>query len=296
MKILNFGSCNIDYVYALPHIVGEGETEAATGLSLFPGGKGLNQSVALARAGATVFHAGCIGQEGTMLRDLLAKSGADVSYLKTVDEKNGHAIIQVSERGENSILLFPGANETVTEAQIREVLNDFEKGDMLVLQNEISHVDTLVKEGYARGMQIVLNPSPYNEKLKNIDLGMLSYLLLNEVEMGQITGCDDPACGLAILAERYPTLQVVLTLGGDGCLYRQGDRVLRQSAFTVAVQDTTAAGDTFTGYFVASLARGESVEKALLTASAAAAISVSRKGAAPSIPTFDEVQRFLKEN
>ena len=296
MKILNFGSCNIDYVYALPHIVGEGETEAATGLSLFPGGKGLNQSVALARAGATVFHAGCIGQEGTMLRDLLAKSGADVSYLKTVDEKNGHAIIQVSERGENSILLFPGANETVTEAQIREVLDAFEAGDMLVLQNEISHVDTLVKEGYARGMQIVLNPSPYNEKLKNIDLGMLSYLLLNEVEMGQITGCDDPARGLEMLAAQYPRLQVVLTLGKAGCLYRQGDRVLRQSAFTVAVQDTTAAGDTFTGYFVAALARGESVEKALLTASAAAAISVSRKGAAPSIPTFDEVQRFLKEN
>ena len=231
-----------------------------------------------------------------MLRDLLAKSGADVSYLKTVEGKNGHAIIQVSDRGENAILLYPGSNESVTEAQIREVLNDFEKGDMLVLQNEISHVDTLVKEGYARGMQIVLNPSPYNEKLKNIDLGMLSYLLLNEVEMGQITGCDDPARGLAMLAAQYPELRVVLTLGREGCLYQKGDRVLRQSAFTVAVKDTTAAGDTFTGYFVASLARGESVEKALLTASAAAAISVSRKGAAPSIPTFDEVQRFLKEN
>lgn len=295
MRILNFGSCNIDYVYSLPHIVTEGETEAAERLEVFPGGKGLNQSVAMARAGAEVFHAGCIGQEGTMLRDLLAESGADVSCLETVNERNGHAIIQVSERGENSILLFPGANRAVTEEQIRRVLDRFGAGDVLVLQNEISHVDTLIKEGYARGMRIVLNPSPYNEQIEKIDLSMLSYLILNEVEIGQLTGCDDPRCGLAMLAAQYPRLQVVLTLGKAGCLYRQGDRVLRQATFPVAVKDTTAAGDTFTGYFVASLARGESVEKALLTASAAAAISVSRKGAAPSIPRCDEVNQFLNE-
>ena len=295
MRILNFGSCNIDYVYSLPHIVMEGETEAAERLEVFPGGKGLNQSVAMARAGAEVFHAGCIGQEGTMLRDLLTESGADVSYLEIVNERNGHAIIQVSERGENSILLFPGANSAVTEEQIRRVLDCFGAGDVLVLQNEISHVDTLVKEGYAHGMRIVLNPSPYNEQIEKIDLSMLSYLILNEVEIGQLTGCDDPRRGLAMLAARYPTLQVVLTLGGDGCLYRKGEKELWQSVFTVAVKDTTAAGDTFTGYFVAAVSRGKEIAEALCVASAAAAISVSRMGAAPSIPRCDEVNQFLNE-
>ena len=122
MKILNFGSCNIDYVYSMDHIVRVGETQSTYQLEIFPGGKGLNQSIAIARAGASVYHAGCIGSDGEMLTELLTKSGVNVSYVRTVDAKNGHAIIQVSAKGENSIFLYGGSNEMISESFIDFVL------------------------------------------------------------------------------------------------------------------------------------------------------------------------------
>ena len=114
MKILNFGSCNIDYVYSLDHIVKVGETETTYKMNIFPGGKGLNQSIAAAKAGITIYHAGCVGEDGDMLTSLMAESGVDTAFVKKTSGKNGHAIIQVSAKGENSIFLFPGSNEKVS--------------------------------------------------------------------------------------------------------------------------------------------------------------------------------------
>lgn len=293
MKILNFGSCNIDIVYSLDHIVRVGETETTHKMGIFPGGKGLNQSIAVSRAGASVYHAGCLGYDGDMLREILLDSGVDVSFLKTVEEKNGHAIIQVSAKGENSIFLYPGSNETVTEAYIDEVLAHFETGDILLLQNEISNVGYLVERAHRKGMRIVLNPSPMNDALRALDLGKISYLILNEVEAEEITGCDRPEGAIALLRSRYPALCVMLTLGEKGCLYADGGRELYQPAFSVKAVDTTAAGDTFTGYFVAGLASGEDMTAVLRVALAASAISVTRNGAAPSIPERDEVMMWL---
>ena len=152
MKLLNFGSCNIDYVYALDHIVAPGETEATDSLHIYAGGKGLNQSVAAARAGAEVYHAGCIGEDGDFLASLLEESGASVAYLKRVKEKNGHAIIQVTKGGENSIFLYPGSNAMVTFKDVDETLSHFEKGDFVLLQNEISSVPYIVERAYERGL------------------------------------------------------------------------------------------------------------------------------------------------
>ena len=118
MQILNFGSLNVDYVYSLDHIVMGGETISSKELNIFPGGKGLNQSVALARAGAQVYHAGCVGLDGQLLIDTLSGDGVDLTYLKTVDEKSGHAIIQVSADGENSIVLYAGANHKISCEQV----------------------------------------------------------------------------------------------------------------------------------------------------------------------------------
>ena len=293
MKVLNFGSCNIDFVYSTPHIVRAGETLLASRLDQFAGGKGLNQSVAIARAGADVYHAGCIGTDGGMLRELLRESGANVTYLRTVDCKCGHAIIQLSPEGENSIVIYAGANAMVTQEYIDEVLSHFSACDMLVLQNEISNVDYLVRRAYERGMKIMLNPSPFNESLLGIDYSMLTYLILNETEASEITGKDDVDGIISFFREKYPSLKVIFTIGSRGCIYFDSDTAERQSAFIVEVKDTTAAGDTFTGYFVASIARGEPVAKALRIASAAAAISVSRSGAAPSIPTRHEVMSAI---
>ena len=299
MKILNFGSCNIDYVYSLEHIVNVGETETTNKLEVFPGGKGLNQSIAIAKAGAKVYHAGCVGYDGGMLKDILQCNGVDIAYLNTVDAKNGHAVIQVSSKGENSIFLYPGSNEMIAKEHIDKVLENFDKGDFLVLQNEINDVDYIVQKAGEKGMRIILNPSPFNEKIRKINFDMLSYLVINEVELLGISGCSEPEEGLLTLKNRYPTLKIILTLGENGSVLFYGTQELWQSAYKVNVVDTTSAGDTFLGYFVAELSKGTEYSQILKIASAASAITVSRKGAAPSIPNKDELMSLfdgLKES
>ena len=289
MKILNFGSCNIDFVYKLDHIVTIGETETSNSMQVFPGGKGLNQSVALAKAGMEVYHAGCIGTDGEMLTDVLESNGVDISNIKKVDEKTGHAIIQVSNKGDNSIFLYSGSNAKITEEFVDEVLDKFQKGDMLLLQNEINKIDYIIEKAYKKGMYIIFNPSPYNDEIKNLDFNMLSYIIINEVEMSALTQCDNPKDGLKYFAKNYPKLKIIITLGSEGSMYSDTEKVVFQPSFKVNAIDTTAAGDTFTGYFFAQTAMGNSVENSLKIASVASAIVVSRKGASVSIPMLNEV-------
>lgn len=289
MKILNFGSCNIDFVYKLDHIVTIGETETSNSMQVFPGGKGLNQSVALAKAGMEVYHAGCIGTDGEMLTDVLESNGVDISNIKKVDEKTGHAIIQVSNKGDNSIFLYSGSNAKITEEFVDEVLDKFQKGDMLLLQNEINKIDYIIEKAYKKGMYIIFNPSPYNDEIKNLDFNMLSYIIINEVEMSELTQCDNPKDSLKYFAKNYPKLKIIITLGSEGSMYSDTEKVVFQPSFKVNAIDTTAAGDTFTGYFFAQTAMGNSVENSLKIASVASAIVVSRKGASVSIPMLNEV-------
>lgn len=293
MKILNIGSCNIDYVYTLDHIVTPGETENSTRMDVFPGGKGLNQSIAAARAGGEVYHAGCVGNDGDLLTDILKHAGVDISFLRPVDVKNGCAIIQVSRTGENAIFLHAGSNAMVDRALIDRVLSAFSAGDLLLLQNEISNVPYIVERAHKMGLRILFNPSPINEQIRAVDLKKLDYLILNEREAQALSETDNSEEALESLRRAYPTLGIVLTLGHKGCLFAQGEQTLFQSAFQVEAVDTTAAGDTFTGFFAAGLARGEDMESVLHTASAAAAVAVSRHGAAPSIPSLTEVQHAL---
>jgi len=292
MKILNFGSCNIDYVYSLEHIVVPGETLAASKREVFPGGKGLNQSVAAARAGAQVFHAGVIGADGAMLRAVLEDSGCDTRYLESVDCPNGHAIIQVASNAQNSIFLFEGTNGMVTEAMIDRVLGNFGAGDILLLQNEISNVPYLIRRGHEMGMTVVFNPAPFDESLLSLDLNMVDYLILNEVEASGFFGSEEVAKILAAAA-KWEKLQIVVTLGRDGCVYTDGKKTCVCPAFQVEAVDTTAAGDTFAGYYVAMLADGKTVEEALRYGCAASALAVSAMGAAPSIPTLERVEAAL---
>lgn len=294
MKILNFGSCNIDYVYSLDHIVSPGETETTYKMETFSGGKGLNQSIAVAKAGAKIFHAGCIGEGGQMLEDMMKSSGVDTTYIKKVPEKNGHAIIQVTAKGENSIFLYPGSNAMVEKDYIDSVLADFSENDILLLQNEISNIDYIVEKAYEKGMCIILNPSPFNDEIKKIDFNMLSYIILNEVEAKAVSGSEDAKESLAFFQKHYPDLKVMLTLGSRGCIYKDTEIEASQDIFPVEVVDTTAAGDTFTGYFIAGISMGDDIAEVLKTASMASAIAVSRKGAAPSIPKRCEVLEALK--
>lgn len=291
MKILNFGSCNLDNVYSVPHVVQPGETLAASTFAQFVGGKGLNQSVALANAGAQVFHAGLIGEDGAVLRTFLEQAGVDTRYLQTVSEKTGQAIIQVDEHGENCIVLYAGANHAFTKAYIDTVLADFGEGDFLVLQNEINLLAYIVDAAAARGMKIFLNPAPFGDALQEIDLDKVYCILPNEIEAAAI--CKGGSFA-DFIREQHPALCAVVTQGKRGATFMDAAQTVFQPAFVTKAVDTTAAGDTFVGFFVATLARGGSVQQALETAAAASSITVSRKGAAPSIPLLCEVEALLK--
>lgn len=288
MKILNFGSLNIDYVYGVEHFVTAGETEASKSLEVNTGGKGLNQSVALARAGAQVFHAGCIGEDGLMLRDFLEKNGVDVSMVSTVATHTGHAIIQVEPNGQNCILLHSGANFAVTFRQVNEVLSHFGHGDYLLLQNEISNVGYIMKSAREKGMKIFFNPSPVTASLAQMPLDLADTFILNKTEGQALVGGEDIDIPSA-LSKRFPNADFVLTLGEQGAKYFGGAQLCEIEAKRVKAVDTTAAGDTFTGFYIAAVMRGEPIKSALEQATAAAAISVTRPGAAASIPYLREI-------
>lgn len=294
-KILNYGSLNIDYVYVLDHIVQEGETESSLDYQVFEGGKGLNQSVALSRAGGEVYHAGRIGKEGVFLKEALENCGVDYRYLLTDEGANGHAIIQRSAEGENCIILYPGANHKITREEMDQVLEQFAAGDILVCQNEISEMEYLIDRAYEKGMKIAWNPSPITEVVNRIDFHKITWLIVNEIEGQAIIGEEEPEKILAGFREKYPQLCLVLTLGSDGSIYQDLEQTVTQERYSVPVKDTTAAGDTFLGYFISEIAKDEKtdVKKALQLASMAAAIAVSREGAMPSIPAREEVEREL---
>jgi len=289
MRILNFGSCNIDFVYSVDNMVNPGETISAKSVEKFPGGKGLNQSIACARAGVPVFHAGHIGGDGEFLRDIMQDSGVDTRYLKTIDKLTGNAIIQVTPNGENSIIVYGGANGEITKEYVDEALSDFAENDFLILQNEISEIPYIVEKASEIGMKIVLNPSPFDERIKTIDFDKLSYLILNEHEAESLSGKTGKDGFVKWCRKNYPDLTVILTLGKQGSIYFDKDVEITQDAYKVVAVDTTAAGDTFTGFFFASICKGETPQNALKIASMASAISVTKKGAASSIPTIDEV-------
>ena len=295
MKVLNFGSLNLDYVYQVEHFVQPGETLSADSQAVNPGGKGLNQSSALAKAGAEVFHAGCLGLGGERLGELLQQNGVDTRFLQFADTLQGNAVIQVNREGQNCILLYGGSNQCVTEEQIESTLAYFSAGDWLVLQNEINKLPLIVEKACARGMRIALNPSPYNGKLNDVDFGKLSWLLANEVEAEQLSGSDKPEETWRLLHEQYPRLNLLVTLGGEGSVAFTESEAVRQAAFQVKAVDTTAAGDTYTGFFVAGLMEGRPLPDCMRRASLASSIAVTRPGAAGSIPTKEEVEQALED-
>ena len=294
MKILNYGSLNIDYTYSVDHFVRGGETMSSEEMHVFSGGKGLNQSIALSKSGAEVWHAGAIGTgDGDFLIRQLKEAGVNTEYISVLDGKTGHAIIQKAKDGGNCILLFGGANQKITREMVDGVMDHFEKGDYLVLQNEISEIGYIMERAREKGMVLVFNPSPMDDKISSYPLEYVDYFLLNEIEAGDI--CGEQGSGeelLQKLSDKFPASKIVLTLGGDGSLYRDGQRILTQGIYKVPVVDTTAAGDTFTGFLIGGLVQGLDAGEALDLAAKAAAIAVSRPGAAPSIPSREEVEAF----
>lgn len=295
MKILNMGSLNYDYVYAVSHIVEPGETILSKGMEIFCGGKGLNQSVALARAGERVYHAGLIGTDGELLLKTCEENQIEVSYIKQVEGKSGHTIIQVDDNGQNCILLYGGSNQAFTKEYIDSVLDSFDKDDWILLQNEVNHLNYIIDQAFEKGLKIALNPSPFNQSIHECDLSKVSLFLLNEIEGEQLTGKSDKNEILDMIEERYPKAEIILTLGSEGVIYRYQKVQLTHGIYRVTAVDTTAAGDTFTGYFIYGKIHGLPIMEALELATKASAIAVSRAGATASIPYMSEVKSIELE-
>ena len=296
MKVLSFGSLNFDHVYQMDHFVMPKETTSSLSYSRGFGGKGLNQSIALAKSGLDVYHAGRVGFDGQPFIDYLQEYGVKVDYLKKDEETaTGHAIIQVSH-SENCIILYGGANQLIDEAQIDEVLTHFEKGDLLLIQNEISSLTYLITKAHEKGLRIAFNTAPMDEKVFSYPLDLIDIFVVNEVEgkgLANISS-DNVKDVIVGLQKTYPNKEIILTVGSLGSYYICGETVMHQEAYRVDAVDTTAAGDTFTGFYLASILRGEEVNTALRIAAKASSITVTKEGAAKSIPTLEQVLESMK--
>ena len=294
MKILNFGSMNLDYVYRVDTFIQPGETKSSQSLMVNCGGKGLNQSIAAAKAGNEVVHCGVVGNGGEMLENQLAANSVDTSYLAHSAEQCGHAIIQVDDKGQNCILLYGGTNRLLTEEYIANVLDSFGGEGMVLLQNETNLVGHIIAEAHKRGLKTALNAAPMEEGVKSYPLELLDWLIVNEVEGKQIAGCDSEEEIIGILKEKYPQCSVLLTLGSRGARCYTEGKEYRIGCFDVEVVDTTAAGDTFSGYFLYGVLNGKSIPYALLLATTASAIAIGKAGASDSVPYLAQVEEAME--
>lgn len=289
MTVFNLGSLIIDHVYRVPRFVQPGETLASERYTRYVGGKGLNQSLALARAGIDVSHAGCIGDDGEILRQTLVDAGVEVSLLRQVHQPSGSAVVQVDRAGENSILLNTGANDCVDRMMRETILAAAAPGDWLLMQHETPGVAEMIFDASAAGLVVAFNPAPMVPAISGYPLQLLDYLVVNEAEGRQLTGESDPVAILASLGQRLPACHTVLTLGASGARYLGPEGDYQVPAIPVEAVDTTGAGDTFIGYFLAARMTGQTVQASLVWACRAAALCVQQEGAAPSIPHREAV-------
>ena len=302
-RLLNIGSINIDYVYRVAHFLRAGETLEADRRDIFMGGKGLNQTIAAARSGIEVAHAGVLGEDGRFLYDFMKSAGINVDCL-TIDSSrpSGHTVIQVTPDAENAILYFAGTNHALTHELIRGALEHMREGDFVLLQNEVNDVAFSLTEAKRKGLITVFNPAPFSPLVLSYPLDKIDALIVNETEAHGILGTesDDANTLLDGLRSRLPHALIFLTLGAKGmsCAIPGINRKMHCNAYKVDAVDTTGAGDTFVGYAMRAIMsyfeRGydSTFETLINEAMLAAAISVTRAGAVPSIPTLDELKAF----
>lgn len=289
-RVLNFGSINVDHVYTVEHFVRPGETLSCREYRQFAGGKGLNQSIALAQAGATVYHVGKVGVADIWLKSLLEKKGVDTSFVETINGPSGHAVIQVNSMGENAIVIVGGANQLMCESEVKRIVADFGPDDYALVQNEVNAVPQIIQSAKAKGLTIVFNPAPMTPQVLSYPLELVDILVVNETEARSLTGEIEPAAIYETLRHLYPHLSIVFTMGHKGATYFSPQVRFHQSAEKVHVVDSTGAGDTFIGFFMAELIKTNDPKAAVAFASRAAALCVTRRGASDSIPSRKELE------
>lgn len=285
MDVINVGSLNLDFVYQVDHFAMPGETQSARRFDLHIGGKGLNQSIALARAGLNVAHVGAIGNDGNILLNTLKEDDVDTTFVHLNEQRSGHAIIQVVKSGENAIIIQGGANQTLTREQLEDALNHF-RPKALVLQNETNLMKETLLLAKQRGLKIFYNPAPLIPDTATFPLHVVDVLILNEIEAEALTHTVGPEKQLPMLRQLcHPNTLCVLTMGAEGVWVLEDDVPRHFNAHPVKnVVDTTGAGDTFIGFFMAGLLHGMPLDRAIDQGMRAASICITRDGAAASIP------------
>ncbi|MEM8622162.1 MAG: PfkB family carbohydrate kinase [Pseudomonadota bacterium] len=289
-RIHVFGSINIDYVYRVPHAPAAGETLSDTGREVHLGGKGANQALAAARAGAEVRLAGAVGADGAWTLQRLAAGGVDVTGVVEIDAATGHAVILVEPDGENRIILHGGANRALPESVLDKALATAQSGDWWLTQNETARVRDSMAAAQAQGLVTAHAAAPFVPADAETVLPHADLLAVNAVEEAALV----KHLGGAVAVPR-----LLVTRGAEGAQWREttdvGPKPISVPAFPVTPIDTTGAGDCFLGYMLAGLALGQDAATALRRAAAAAAIAVTRPGAADAIPDAAEVDAFLRE-
>ncbi|MEM9623717.1 MAG: ribokinase [Pseudomonadota bacterium] len=288
------GSLCVDHVYAVPQISAAGETVASGGYALFPGGKGLNQSLAAAYAGASVVHFGAVGDDGATLLEVLQQAGVDTRGIERQSGPSGHAVIQVDAAGQNAIVIHGGANRSLPPACHEAALAALEAGDWLLLQNETNGVATCIADAPAHA-RTALNLAPPDARMHEYPIDRLDLLIVNEAEANALAGTQTADAAFVRLVSEFPALDLVLTLGAQGLWFHEaGAGSGQMSSHSVQAVDETAAGDAFVGYLLAALVAGQGLRHALQTASAAGALAVTTAGAATSIPAASDVRKLAE--
>ncbi|KJZ53898.1 ribokinase [Pseudomonas marginalis] len=300
-KVVVVGSLNMDLVTRASRLPRAGETLIGQTFSTVPGGKGANQAVASARLGADVSMIGCVGTDayGTQLRDALQVEGIDCQAVSTVDGSSGVALIVVDDSSQNAIVIVAGSNGELTPASLQAFDAVLQAADVIVCQLEVpmNTVGYALKRGRELGKTVILNPAPASAPLPAEWYASIDYLIPNESEATALSGVTvdsiDSAKAAATHLIQAGAGKVIITLGAQGALFTDGQGFEHLLAPKVKAVDTTAAGDTFVGGFAAALANGKSEAEAIRFGQVAAALSVTRAGAQPSIPTLHDVQGFV---
>lgn len=289
MKVLCFGSANLDHVYKVDHFTVPGETQGCLEYNIKCGGKGVNQAIAMALAANDTYFAGIIGSDSGLLKDALVDKGVHIDYMKISNKPTGHAIIEVDQSGQNHILLYGGTNKEIDFEYIDEVLSHFSKGDIVVLQNEINNVPYIIERCYEKEMKSFFNAAPYDIAVKNYPIEKVTWLVVNETEGAALSNEEDYEKIIQTLKQKYPHTHILFTMGKEGSRVLTDKEDIKVEALKVNAVDTTGAGDTYIGYFVRGIVEEMPLLETAQMATKASAIAVTRFGAVDSIPNYEEV-------